>query len=88
MMGEDRITTMELLRSIKDVCGEVVGCRIKGDRKYEVTMWDARGKECLMDGFMIKDTKIMARDMMTNKLIVSFMNLPVYIEDGYTGETA
>lgn len=31
---------------------------------------------------MIKDTKIMARDMMTNELIVSFMNLPVYIEDG------
>lgn len=30
---------------------------------------------------MIKDMKIMARDM-TNKLIVSFMNLPVYIEDG------
>lgn len=78
-MGEYRIMTMDLLRSIKDVCGEV-GCRIKGDRKYEVTTRD--GKERLMDGFMIKDTKIMARDMMTNELIVSFMNLPVYIEDG------
>uniref|UniRef100_A0A4W5MEM0 CCHC-type domain-containing protein n=3 Tax=Hucho hucho TaxID=62062 RepID=A0A4W5MEM0_9TELE len=81
LMGEDKVTTMELLRSIKDVCGEVVGCRVKGERKYEITMRDGKGKERLMDGFMIKDTKIMARDMTTNELIVSFMNLPVYIED-------
>lgn len=82
LIGEDRITTMELLKSIKEVCGEVVGCRIKGARKYEVTMRDGNGKERLMDGFMMKDTKIMARDVMTNELIVSFMNLPVYITDG------
>lgn len=82
LIGEDKITTMELLRSIKDVCGELVGCRIKGERKYEVTMRDAKGKERLMDGFKIKNTKVMARDVMANELIVSFMNLPVYIEDG------
>lgn len=53
LMGEDKVTTMELQRSIKEVCGEVVGCRMKGERKYEITM--RNGKERLMDGLMIKD---------------------------------
>jgi hypothetical protein len=29
LMGEDKVRTMELLRVIKEVCGEVVGCRVK-----------------------------------------------------------
>lgn len=57
-----------------------MGCRMKGERRYEITMHDGKGKECLMDGFKVKDTKIMVRDMITNEL-VSFMNLPVYTED-------
>lgn len=66
LMGEDKFTTMELLRAIKEVCGEVVGCRVKGERKYEVTMRNGKGKEHLMDGFMTKETRIMALDMVSN----------------------
>uniref|UniRef100_A0A8C7H7X2 CCHC-type domain-containing protein n=1 Tax=Oncorhynchus kisutch TaxID=8019 RepID=A0A8C7H7X2_ONCKI len=80
--GEDKVTTMELLRAIKEVCGEVVGCRMKGEKKYEITMRNERGKERLMDGLRIKDTKILARDINVKELVVSFMNLPVYVEDG------
>uniref|UniRef100_A0A674DFZ5 CCHC-type domain-containing protein n=1 Tax=Salmo trutta TaxID=8032 RepID=A0A674DFZ5_SALTR len=72
---------MELLRAIKETCGEVVGCRMKGDKKYEITMRNGKGKERLMDGLRIKDTRILARDVNVNELVVSFMNLPVYIED-------
>ena len=81
LMGEDKVTTMELLRSIKEVCGDVVGCRMKGERKYEITMRNGKGKDRLMDGLMITDTGIMARDMIAIGLVVSFMNLPAYIED-------
>ncbi|KAM9519010.1 uncharacterized protein ACWYII_045248 [Salvelinus alpinus] len=80
--GEDKVTTMELLRAIKEVCGEVVGCRMKGEKKYEITMRNEKGKERLMDGLRIRDTKILARDINVKELVVSFMNLPVYVEDG------
>lgn len=80
--GEDKVMTMELLRAIKEVCGEVVGCRMKGEKKYEITMRNERGKERLMDGLRIKDTRILARDINVKELVVSFMNLPVYVEDG------
>ena len=81
LMGEDNVAMMELLRAIKEVCGEVVGCRVKGERKYEVTMRNGKGKDRLMDGLMIKDTRIMVRYMIANELVVSFINLPVYIDD-------
>lgn len=87
-MGEDKITTMELLRSIKDVCGELVGCRIKGERKYEVTMRDAKGKERLMDGFKIKNTKIMARDVMANELSLVHEFASLYRGRSYTRQIA
>lgn len=68
---------MELLRSIKDVCREVVGCRMKGERKYEVTMRNGKGKERLMDGFMIK-RRIMARDMIANDLSLFYESSGVW----------
>jgi hypothetical protein len=34
-------------------------------------MRNGKGKERLMDGFMIKETGIMPRDMVSNELIVS-----------------
>lgn len=55
LMGEDKVTKMEILRSIKEVCGEVVGCRMKGERKYEITMRNGKGRDRLMDGLMMKD---------------------------------
>lgn len=81
MIGEDRITMMELLRGIKEVCGNVTGCRFKTPTKYEVTMNKEEGKTRLMDGFKIRNTRIMARDLGNDELVVSFMNLPVYTAD-------
>uniref|UniRef100_A0A674AP51 CCHC-type domain-containing protein n=1 Tax=Salmo trutta TaxID=8032 RepID=A0A674AP51_SALTR len=78
---EEKITMMELLRGIKEVCGSVVGCRFKANQKYEITMNHAKGNERLMDGFKIKNSRIMAKDLVNDELVVSFMNLPAYISD-------
>lgn len=80
--GEERITMMELLRGIKEVCGLVCGCRFKDPKRYEVTMSSLRGKEKLVDGFKIRGCNIFAKDLSMDEMVVSFLNLPVYIADG------
>ncbi|KAL6108122.1 uncharacterized protein ACO6RY_18729 [Pungitius sinensis] len=39
------------------------------------------GKERLMDGVMIGETRILARDIQTDEMVVSFLALPIYLED-------
>lgn len=81
LVGEDRITMMELLRAAKDTCGLVVGCRYIGINKYEITMNHENGKRRLLDGFKIKRTRVMARELTNDEMVVSFIGLPVYITD-------
>lgn len=45
IVGEEKITMMELLRGIKEVCRSVVGCRFKANQKYEITMSHTKVKE-------------------------------------------
>lgn len=79
--GDERVTMMELLKKIKDECGNVIGCRYKTPKKYEMTMLEENGKDKLMDGLKIKSCRIMAKEMSNDELVVSFLSLPIYIED-------
>lgn len=81
IIGEDRITMMELLRKVKEECGMVIGCRYKTPREYELTMGDDKGKNKLLDGLKIKNGRIMAKEINNMETVVSFMNLPTYIKD-------
>ncbi|XP_047195575.1 uncharacterized protein LOC124851640 [Hippoglossus stenolepis] len=47
----------------------------------EMTMSHPRGKERLMEGFKIGDTRVHARELTNDELVVSFLNLPFYVED-------
>ncbi|KAK0132143.1 Zinc finger protein 862 [Merluccius polli] len=42
---------------------------------------NVRGKERLLDGFKIKNTRIVATELVRNTRVVSFLNLPLYITD-------
>lgn len=79
--GEDRISMMDLLNKVKDVCGRIVGCRYKTPKKYELTMSDERGKDKLMDGMRLKRCIISAKEICNDELVVSFLALPTYIDD-------
>jgi len=79
--GEDRITMMELLKSAKEECGGVVGCRYKSPKEYELTMEDARAKEKILDGLKIKNSRVMVKEVDCMEVVVSFLGLPVYIQD-------
>ncbi|CAM4557585.1 unnamed protein product [Leuciscus chuanchicus] len=79
--GTEKIFMMELLKGVKKECGEVIGCRVRGERTYELTMKDEEAKGKLMDGVRIKGVMVHARDILNNDMVVSFINLPVYLED-------
>ena len=79
--GEDKITMMELLQTIAAKCGKVVGCRVKGGQKWEITMRNEDGKKTLLDGLQIKRSRIHAAELSRKVKIVSFLNLPTYIKD-------
>ena len=79
--GEEEISTMELLRGINEECGRVEGCRKRDNKRYEVTMAKEEEKQKLLDGLKIKNTTVCAKEILKNTIIVSFLNLPVYISD-------
>ena len=57
-----------------------VGCRRKGEG-YEVTMRYVEGKERLPEGLRVKGMVIKAEGLTAMKVMVSFLNMPVYIGD-------
>ncbi|XP_059403139.1 uncharacterized protein LOC132134798 [Carassius carassius] len=79
--GNEKISMMDLLKGVKKECGEVIGCRVRGERVYELTMKDEETKRKLMDGVRVKGVMVHARDILNNDMVVSFINLPVYLED-------
>ena len=81
MEGEGEDTAMELMRCVRELCGGLLACRQITDKKYEMTMSHPKGKDRLMEGFKIGETRVHARELVNDELVVSFMNLPFYIED-------
>lgn len=81
IVGNERITMMELLRKVKEECGEVIGCRYKNPKEYELTMNEEKGKKKLLDGIKIRSGSILAKEINNCETVVSFLNLPTYIMD-------
>lgn len=84
--GNDNITMIELLKAVELTCGRVIGCRTKTNKRWELTMSNMRGKERLLDGFKIKNSKIVATELVKDTRVVSFLNLPLYITDNQIKE--
>ena len=79
--GESVTTVMDLMRCVRELCGGLLGCRYLTENKFEMTMSHPRGKERLMEGFKMGETRVHAREIVNDELVVSFMNLPFYVED-------
>lgn len=69
--GNDNITMIELLKAVELTCGRVLGCRTKANKRWELTMSNKRGKERLLDGFKIKNSKIVATELVKDTRVVS-----------------
>lgn len=66
---------------IQEMGGRVLGCRVKGEREYEVTMNTWVGKDMLLKGLRVKGIVVEARELVKKDTIVSFMYVPVYLRD-------
>lgn len=81
LVGENTITAMELMKCIRELCGGLMACRVLSPNKYEVTMSHPKGKQRLLDGFKIGETRVHVREISNDELVVSFLNLPYYVDD-------
>ncbi|KAL7369443.1 hypothetical protein ABVT39_020545 [Epinephelus coioides] len=43
--GETEISMMELLRAVDNTCGRVLGCRARGNNRWEITMNNPKAEE-------------------------------------------
>ena len=77
----DVIPIGELMKAMAVVCGEIRACRVLALGKLEVTVCGERGKDRLLDGFKIHNTRITARELCNDELVVSFLTLPAYTSD-------
>lgn len=81
LVGENKIHVAELMMCVRDLCGGLMACRYTGLNKYELTMHHPKGKERLLEGFKIGQTRVLAHEINNDELVVSFLNLPAYISD-------
>lgn len=81
LIGENKINVAELMKRVRDLCGGLMACRYTGLNKYELTMNHPKGKERLLEGFKIGQTRVLAHEVHNDELVVSFLNLPAYISD-------
>lgn len=79
--GEERVPVMQLIRSIRMLFGGILGCRQTAPKSYEVAMSNETAKNKLMDGFRINNTQVTAKPLISDEMLVSFLNLPLYTED-------
>uniref|UniRef100_A0A8D3EEX0 CCHC-type domain-containing protein n=1 Tax=Scophthalmus maximus TaxID=52904 RepID=A0A8D3EEX0_SCOMX len=79
--GGEKVTVMEFLQETAKTCGEIVACRSTGPNNFEMCMKTAEGKEKVLDGFKIRDARVIGKGLLNNEMVVSFMGLPAYIED-------
>ena len=77
----DVIPIGEVMKAMAVVCGEIRACRVLALGKLEVTVCGERGKDRLLDGFKIRNTRIIAKELCNDELVVSFLTLPAYIPD-------
>ena len=52
--GTAVISMMDILREVAVQCGVVSGCRVRGEKNFEMTMKDEVGKRKLLDGVRVK----------------------------------
>ena len=49
-----------------------MGCRLRGERTYELTMGSREGKNNIMEGLRVNGAMVHAKDITVNKIVVSF----------------
>lgn len=81
LMSEKNITPLEVMRTIRLLCGGIMACRRTGAQSYEVTLSTDSGKQNILNGFEIDSVPVEVTKLCREEVMVSFLQLPVYIQD-------
>uniref|UniRef100_A0A8C9ZTV3 CCHC-type domain-containing protein n=1 Tax=Sander lucioperca TaxID=283035 RepID=A0A8C9ZTV3_SANLU len=81
LMGQKPVTPLEVMRTIRLLCGGIMACRRTGAQAYEVTLSTDTGKQNILNGFEIDSVPVEVTELCREEVMVSFLQLPVYIPD-------
>ncbi|KAK6167818.1 hypothetical protein SNE40_021757 [Patella caerulea] len=78
-----KVNIVDLIDAVENVCGEgsCFACIPRSQTHYEVTINNEETSKLLCEGLKIGDDKYMCDRLCETTVVVSFMNLPSYIED-------
>uniref|UniRef100_A0A8C5GE63 CCHC-type domain-containing protein n=1 Tax=Gouania willdenowi TaxID=441366 RepID=A0A8C5GE63_GOUWI len=79
--GGKLVLALEVLKSIRELCGAIVVCRLLDENRFEVTIASEGAKRKLLEGFKIGAASVHARELCSNEMVVSFLRMPAYITD-------
>lgn len=75
------MSTLELMKTVRLLCGGLMACRKLGSNKYEITLSNSEGKQRILEGFSIDSTRVDVTDLCRDEVMVSFLQLPAYVTD-------
>jgi len=61
--GPEKVTITNLLKTIRMLCGGILGCRPLGLTSYEITLSNEVARDKLMDGFKMGATVVTGRKL-------------------------
>lgn len=81
--GENEIKAMDIIDAVNERIGggNIIAVRPRQGKEYELTLETEEMCDKLMDGITIKGTDYELKKLQNRDYVVSFMHLPVYLED-------
>jgi len=79
----NEVRAADIIKAVVDKCGhgKILALRPRQGKEYELTMENEETCEDLMDGLNIKGVNCEIKRLQNRDYVVSFMHLPVYLED-------
>ncbi|KAG1934527.1 hypothetical protein F2P79_019768 [Pimephales promelas] len=79
----NEVRAADIIKAVVDKCGhgKILALRPRQGKEYELTMENEETCEELMDGLNIKGVNCEIKRLQNRDYVVSFMHLPVYLED-------
>jgi hypothetical protein len=73
----------DIIKAVTELCGhgEILALRPRQGKEYELTMEKEEMCDKLTDGLEIKGVKCEVKNLQNRDYVVSFMHLPVYLDD-------
>lgn len=79
----NQVRAMDIIDAVTEVCGQgkILALRPRQGKEYELTMEKEESCEKLMDGLTIRGESCEVKRLQNKDHVVSFMHLPVYLDD-------